>query len=281
MGGNCTKRKSVEEYNLVMKMYSEGIKICDIVKKLNINRSTVSNWVRNKNGKSFVHKTNSKLPIIYDPLKYLYELSPGIDNKYRNSVYSYVLGLYLGDGCLTILPRTVKLAISVDLKYPKLNNDICNSINTIFSKKPSILPKRSKGKLTKGIDIAIYHNNLQILFPQHGLGKKHLRSIILTDWQKSIIDYRWLLKGLIMSDGSFYITKKDNHQRYNFSNCSLDIMLIIEKCLNYFSIKYCRRISVSKNPKHADIYRLEVNGKESVKTLKSLIGTKTDIVKCL
>ena len=41
------------------------------------------------------------------------------------------------------------------------------------------------------------------LFPQHGPGRKHHRSIVLDDWQNRIVgsDPRQLLRGLIHSDG--------------------------------------------------------------------------------
>jgi hypothetical protein len=65
------------------------------------------------------------------------------------------------------------------------------------------------------------------LFPQHGPGRKHLRPICLTEWQRQIeTEHPFdLLRGLIESDGSRFdrIVGGKAYPAYEFTNESADI----------------------------------------------------------
>jgi hypothetical protein len=78
------------------------------------------------------------------------------------------------------------------------------------------------------------------LFPQHGPGIKHRRSIWLEDWQRKLVEDApfALLRGCIRSDGCVFVNRTDVHRSqpyeylsYQFSNMSKDIVdLFVQAC---------------------------------------------------
>jgi hypothetical protein len=110
------------------------------------------------------------------------------------------------------------------------------------------------------------------LFPQHGLGKKHLRRIELVDWQRQIVSDHpgALLRGLIHSDGCRFIAcERRGHRvryapRYVFSNLSDDIKNIFCEACDRLDIHWTR-----SNAKSISIYRLS-----SVARLDEFVGPK-------
>ncbi len=70
--------------------------------------------------------------------------------------------------------------------------------------------------------LSVYSRHLPCLLPQHGAGKKHDRPIVLERWQEELVAQApWsLLRGLLWSDGCFFINRTGPH-RYlsaSFSN---------------------------------------------------------------
>ena len=121
MTRHYTKRRSKEEYDNVMNLYSNGYKIVDIVKLTGISRACISNWVNGRSGTSFknhnLYGFGSRLGADSDPLEYLKSLNPEISEDLRNNIYSYIFGLYLGDGHIAKYARTKSLTIDMDIKY--------------------------------------------------------------------------------------------------------------------------------------------------------------------
>src|SRR5581483_11664480 len=113
-----------------------------------------------------------------------------------------------------------------------------------------------------------YSKHWTCLFPQHGRGKKHERSIALDGWQQDIGDrYPWsLLRGLIHSDGCRcmntirHARRTYRYPRYAFSNRSDDIRgIFCEYCdkvavewrqMNRWNISIARRGSVALMDRH-------------------------------
>jgi hypothetical protein len=76
-----------------------------------------------------------------------------------------------------------------------------------------------------------YSKSWPCLFPQHGRGKKHERSIVLAPWQLALVSQRpdLLLRGLLHSDGCRFVNTGRGgwrHPRYAFANASCDIRAI-------------------------------------------------------
>jgi hypothetical protein len=149
--------------------------------------------------------------------------------------YAYLLGLYLGDGCISAHPRRVyRLRLFFDLRYPEI-------IDAGEAAIRSVLPTNRINRLTRSggyenssprsnVELSVYSKALPCLFPQHGPGRKHERRIALEDWQRRLIAKHpeHLLRGLIHSDGCRFVNTGRNwrHPRYCFSNRSDDIRRI-------------------------------------------------------
>ena len=139
------------------------------------------------------------------------------------SEYVYLLGLYLGDGCLSHHARGVyKLRIILDAAYP----DIVRTAQVaaqVVAGKAGTYPRSDAC-----IEVCSYWRQWGCHFPQHGPGKKHERAIALVAWQQELVD-RWpedLIRGLIQSDGCRFQNSGRggwSHPRYSFTNHSADI----------------------------------------------------------
>lgn len=147
--------------------------------------------------------------------------------------YAYLLGLYLGDGCLSVTRGRVSLRIALDLRYPGIIDDCW--VAMVLS-----MPRRRPGFVASSSGEAVYVQVCGKLwlhaFPQHGPGRKHERSIALHRWQREIVARRpgEFVRGLIHSDGCRTINRfrtklpsgrvaEYAYARYFFSNLSADI----------------------------------------------------------
>jgi hypothetical protein len=80
------------------------------------------------------------------------------------------------------------------------------------------------------------------LFPQHGVGGKHTRRIILEPWQRTILEEQPMefLRGLIHSDGCRIdpIVNGKVYPRYQFTNISADIQQLFRDACDLMNIRY-------------------------------------------
>jgi hypothetical protein len=142
-------------------------------------------------------------------------------------VYAYLLGMYLGDGCLSAHRREVfKLRISLDARYPEIVDECRDAIR-------AVMPRSRVNRVDKGtwFELYSYSKSWPCFFPQHGPGKKHERQIVLSPWQCALVSHRpdLLLRGLLHSDGCrLQNTGRGgwSHPRYAFANASQDIRAI-------------------------------------------------------
>lgn len=171
--------------------------------------------------------------------------------------YVYLLGLYLGDGCLARFPRTYRLEIFLDPKYPNLIDECARAMRAVHSKHRANL--RFKGAETV---VNSYGVRWLRLFPQHGPGRKHTRRIILAPWQEALVErYRWeFFKGCLDSEGcrSRRIVGGKNYPFYAFTNESDDIIGLFKAACDRLGIHYTRpkrnTISIARRP---DVARID------------------------
>ena len=90
-----------EEFELVCKLYKAGNNKSQIYRKTNIPRGTIKDWLNNP-PKCF--SENKKNEIIKEKI---------ITNKELRKSYSYILGMYLGDGYINKCKRSYRLRISL------------------------------------------------------------------------------------------------------------------------------------------------------------------------
>jgi hypothetical protein len=173
--------------------------------------------------------------------------------------YAYLLGLYLGDGCISTHPRSVyKLRIILDAAYPGIIAEAETAIGMVR-------PQNKVGKVLRpdhSVEVLSYSKAWPCLFPQHGPGKKHLRRIKLSPWQEVLVrrEPELLLRGLIHSDGCrFMNTGSGNwrHARYVFSNFSQDIRRIFMDACDLMGLRWTTSRHLVYVSRMADVERMD------------------------
>jgi hypothetical protein len=190
-----------------------------------------------------------------------------VDERGLGPGYVYLLGIYLGDGCISRHRRGVyRLRVFQDIRYPQIIARIITSIAEVTG--------RTAGTQKKPgcLEISNYWKHWPCLLPQHGPGDKHLREIRLEHWQWTLVNEHTasFITGLIHSDGCRAINKvttrgkRYEYPRYFFANRSEDILeLFIVSCA-LIGVE-CRR-----NRRHS----ISVAKRRSVEILDVFIGPK-------
>jgi hypothetical protein len=107
-----------------------------------------------------------------------------------------------------------------------------------------------------------YFNDWPRLFPQHGAGRKHVRSIVLEAWQRKIVERYTaeFVRGCIDSDGCRHrrIVAGRDYPAYSFANASEDILGIFTWACDVLGIGWRRAnrgtVSIARR---ADVARLD------------------------
>lgn len=179
--------------------------------------------------------------------------------------YSYLLGLYLGDGTLSLYRRGVyRLRITMDIRYPAIIAECALAMGAVMPTnrvRVSRLPSRA-------VEIGCSSKAWPTLFPQHGRGPKHLRAIELQPWQREIVTQhpKQFIRGLIHSDGCRVLNRVNGkaYPRYFFSQVSDDIRRLF--------CEACRMVGVQYTWNRPDC--VSIARAPSVAILDSFIGPK-------
>jgi hypothetical protein len=175
--------------------------------------------------------------------------------------YAYLLGMYLGDGCIATTSKGVhRLRIACDMKYPGIIREVSIAIHAVMPASRVHTQWRLGGGW--GAEVSSYSKAWICLFPQHGPGEKHKRPIALEPWQEEIVDAHpeAFIRGLIHSDGCRVrnrVNGKD-YPRYFFCQVSDDIRRLFCRSLTQLGIHYtwndARNVSIARRP---DVARLD------------------------
>jgi hypothetical protein len=187
--------------------------------------------------------------------------------------YAELFGWYLGDGHITRQRRGVfGLHIFNDSRYVDLNRHVIDLMREV---KPKSRPHTRRVPGCTVITVSWKH--WPCLFPQHGPGRKHERTLGMTEWQWEIVAAHPadLLRGLFHSDGcrvNNWATrmvagekKRYEYPRWQFTNESAEIMGWCRDALDLVEIPW--RQSSRKN--------LSVSTRDGVARLDALIGLKS------
>jgi hypothetical protein len=184
----------------------------------------------------------------------------------RERAYSYLLGMYLGDGHIAKVSRTYALRVYLDLKYPGIA-ERCETAMRELNRFHRVR-RRRRGKQNVFL-VSAYGLCWPELFPQHGPGRKHTRPIVLVDWQREIVARQPMafLRGLLESDGCRYVRHVEgrDYGAYDFDNRSEDILALFCWACDLLGIGYTR----------PDIYRITIARRENVARLDEEFGPKT------
>jgi hypothetical protein len=181
------------------------------------------------------------------------------------SGYSALLGFYLGDGCVSVYRKKVRLRISCDASYPGIIEDIADCISQMEPRgKTFLVPAPG------AVVVASTWKHWLCHFPQHGPGRKHERPIVLEPWQREVVSAfpADFLRGLFHSDGCRAKNwtrrtvagemKRYDYPRWQFTNNSADIRGLCCWALDLVDVAWrqsnWQTISVSRR---ADVARLD------------------------
>jgi len=134
-----------------------------------------------------------------------------------------------------------------DLRYPDIINEIATHI-AIVQGTDTIGFTLKEGC----VEVSSYWKHWICLFPQHGPGRKHERTIELVSWQLEMLDShrKALVRGLIHSDDSGHINEVERQlrtgpKRYRcsrcmFTNASRDILDLLTVPLDALGVHWTR-----------------------------------------
>jgi len=236
-----------------LELGGRGLNATEVGRKLGIPRGTVRDWLAG----SAPHHAHG--PHGCDRCGSAHDLT------LLGQSYVYLLGLYLGDGSIATHRRAVyRLRIVLDIKYPGIIDSAAEAMCAVRHGRVNTQLRRDNC-----VEVSSYWKCWPCLFPQHGPGPKHARSIALTDWQTELVGC-WpeqLLRGLIHSDGCrFTNTGRCNWvcPRYSFTQVSEDIKSIFCEACDLMGLHWTRS-------GERVIY---VSRKADVATLDRFIGPK-------
>lgn len=181
--------------------------------------------------------------------------------------YVYLLGIYLGDGCISMHPRHVhRLRITLDARYPEIIEECRRAVQAVAPRNRVAVQLRAAGgyaasRRASSVDVSAYSKGWPCLLPQHGAGRKHHRPIVLEEWQERLVDEHagLLLRGLIHSDGCRFTNTGRNwsHPRYSFSNRSVDVRRIFTDACDRFGLRWTQAPHTIYVSRMADVARLD------------------------
>ena len=242
--------RSVVQIDQALALRTLGLSATEISRDLHLPRSTVRDWLYGDLPGALIDATANCQTCG----------NPDHDFDSLPSSYVYLLGLYLGDGCISHTHRGVyKLRLSLDSAYPGIIDEAARVVREVMPRnKVGMLPRPSN-------DVEVYSHSKSwpCLLPQHGPGKKHHRLIKLADWQQRLVLQipELLIRGLIHSDGCRFMNTGSGgwrNPRYSFTNLSADIRQIFIYACDQMELHWTeadnRTVYVSRK---ADVARMD------------------------
>lgn len=242
-----------------LRLIAQGLNDCEVSRRLGVPRPTIRDW----------HKPRYVSRVRVETCPRCWRAAKPI--RFSIEDYSELLAMYLGDGCISRAPRTWRLRISLDSKYPQIIEDGRALLTRFFPTNPVDVVPFHDGAC---VNLSVWNSHLPCLLPHHASGMKHERRIALEAWQLAIvISAPWpFIRGCIRTDGCVFMnrTGKYEYLSYAFSNMSKDISNLLAFALWHVGVHY-RLTSGSKR----GINQLRINRRGSVSLMMEHVGLKT------
>lgn len=152
--------------------------------------------------------------------------------------YAYLFGCYLSNGYINL--HNAKYNI---FKIRIYQNSLYNNLIEEHKQALSLLCNNAVYKYvneeTNLAEVGCYSQNIDKFFPNYQSGPKHLQPLVLTEWQLEILDRYGIafIRGMMQTDGSRSVTG-NNFIRYNYTNCSKDIISLFTVVLDKYNLEY-------------------------------------------
>ncbi|MEA2439438.1 MAG: hypothetical protein QOH76_862 [Thermoleophilaceae bacterium] len=218
---------------MVQRLAAAGLNASEVARRTGIPRSTVRDWLA---GRVSTRRVDPWSCPKCGHARHNPSELPGRD-------YAYLVGMYLGDGCIAELKKGVyRLRIACDMNHPAI---ICEVSAAMIS----VMPTSRVGTSWRlgggwGAEVYSYSKAWRCLFPQHGPGPKHKRKIALAPWQREIVDAQpeQFIRGLIHSGGCRVLNRVNgkDYPRYFFCQVSDDIRGLFCRSLEQVGVHYTR-----------------------------------------
>jgi hypothetical protein len=210
---------------------------CEVGRRLGVPRRTVRDW-----------RVPSYVPRATDRPLCLRCWKPSSRVVLTAADYAELLGLYLGAGHITQMARAQRLRLMLDAKYPVIVEEAASLIARVIPDNKVGRQYPHEGRMAT---LHAYHRHWTCLFPQHGPGKKHDRTIALERWQREFLAQApWsFLRGCIRSDGCVFINRTGRYayEAYDFTNLSRDIRELFASTCRTAGVDcrvYARRVRI-------------------------------------
>ena len=242
---------SAEKFDAANRLIASGIGDSAIARQIGVPRATVRDWRRQPQIRPRLVSTT--------PCSVIHDFS-----NLPAAAYCHILGLYLGDGCVSRSRRVWRLRITLDSKYPGIINRCREAIDTLMPNQHAAVLQHPKNC----VEVSLCSKHWPCRLPQHGAGKKHTRTIRLEPWQEVLGKEATedFIRGLIHSDGCRVVANDRGVRsiRYHFSNLSEDILGLFTSALDDLGIPWTR-----STKKIVSVYR-----KAATARLDEFIGPK-------
>ncbi|MBW0015806.1 MAG: hypothetical protein JO059_21980 [Mycobacterium sp.] len=241
-----------EQFEAAQRLVAAGVNDCAIARQLGVPRPTVRDWRCRQQIRPRL-SFGSNCGIVHD------------FSAFPAASYSDILGLYLGDGCVSRNRRVWRLRITLDKKYPEIIERCRVAVDSLMPGQRASVEPQPRGCVV----VSLCSQHWPCLLPQHGPGKKHLRPIRLERWQELLVEQATeeFIRGLIDSDGCRVVANDRGVRsvRYHFSNRSDDIRGLFCAALDSLEIPWTRPSQ----------YVIAIYRKAAVARLDEFVGPKS------
>lgn len=256
--------RSDDDVRAVFQLLSDGCSQAEAARRVGVSRATVRDWLRAGEQAVLARPMRqARANVTTQPCDGVCPARIGLDEP----AYAYLLGQYLGDGCLSRNGPGYRLRLATADAYPGIRAECVDAIARVSG----VAARFVTGQGCTEVYASWRHWQC---FVPHGPGKKHTRAIVLLDWQRALAVDRHpdrLVRGLIHSDGCRIMNrvvsrgKAYSYPRYCFTNMSADIRGLF--------IEACGRLGAEARPSNHIV--VSVSTAESVRRLDAVVGPKT------